>query len=525
MSFSLSSPPRLRFLVVGPVSPRPTGRRERLALADLPGRLSAAPLQVKVDVGAAIGAAGPKVVAASFSRFREFSAAEVVTQAFGELQRLATRLTASGGRPRADEFLAAVERAVGRGPLHAELSRCFAPPAAAPPVTGGAAALVDELLAQGQPRGAAAVIDAVVRGGVSSTPAGAEAGAAKAAHACLSAALGRAALAVLADPAVRAAEVRWRGLKLFLGQCPRDQAIEVELLDVPAGQEAAALGELTAADALAQPDLVVVIDPVGSLEGLAGLAEAGADLHAPVIAEVSPGALAAEGAAALAGRAAEGGLGDGWAGLRAAPASRWLAAVVNPPALVAEATASGERVVCGGAALAVAGLLAGSFRDAGVFSRLGVEADLRAPATWHMHHVREDIALSLAEPLSVDQQVALGRAGLCALAGPVNSEVVALAGCPVVAASEEPTSAGGQLLAGRTVRFALWIRGQLSAGADPQQAGELVIRAAALLLLPGTQSRPRFGAAIEGGALRVAASFSAALAGVPVVLQFALPLE
>lgn len=525
MSFSLSSPPRLRFLVVGPLSPRPAGRRERLTLAELAARLSASPLQVKVEVGPVLGAAGSKVVTASFSRFRDFSAAEVVGQAFGELQRLAGRLTASSGRPRSDEFLAAVERSVGRGPLHAELSRCFAPAPAEPPAPAGAD-LMDELLTRGAQRGgASAAIDAIVRGSVSSTPAGAEAGPAKAAHACLSAALARAALAVLADPTVRAAEIRWRALKLFLGQCPRDQAIEVELLDVPAGEAAAALGELAGGDALAQPDLVVVLDPAASVAALAELAEAGADLHAPVIVETQPQALAAETAAGLGERAAAGAeLSAEWAALRAEPASRWLTAVVNPPALVAESTAAGERVLCGGAALAVAGLLAGSFRDAGLFSRLGPDAELRAPATWHTRHAREDIALSLAEPLAQEQQLALARAGVCALGGPRSSDIVALAECPVVHASEEPTSAGGQLLAGRTVRFALWIRGQLPAGADPQQAGELVMRAAALLLLPGTQIRPRFGAAIEAGALRVAASFPAALAGVPVVLQFALPL-
>lgn len=525
MGVPTSSPPRLRFLVALPLSPRPSGRRERLALGDLPARLAAAPPLVALDVGPALGAAGPRPVQAKLSRFRDFSAAEVIGQTLGELHRLATRLTAASGRPRSDEFLAAVERVAGRGPLHAELARCFAAPAAPPAQAAPAAELLDDLLSRGAaPGGASAAIDAIVRGGSSSVPAGAAAEPAKAAHALLAAALARAAAALLAAPAARAAEVRWRALKLLLGQCPKDPPIEVELLDVAAGEEAAALAELAAEDPLARPDLIVVGEPPADLAALAALAELGADLHVPVLAELAPAVLGAATLAELAERAASDALPAAWLALRDDPTSRWLALALNPPALAAEATAAGERIVCGGAALTAAALLITSFAAAGGFAQIGPAAGLRAPATYRARHVREDIALSLAEPLGVEPQLALARAGLCALAGPKDSDLIGLSACPVAARSEDPTSLGGQLLAGRTVRFALWARGELAPGADPAEAAARLRDAAALLLLPGTQLRPRFGAAIEGGALQIAASFSAALAGSPTALHFSLPL-
>lgn len=525
MGVPASSPPRLRFLVALPLSSRPGGRRERITLGDLAARLAAAPTQVSLDLGPALGAAGPRPVQAKFSRFRDFSAAEVVSQTLGELHRLAGRLTAASGRPRSDEFLAAVERVAGRGPLHAELARCFAPAAAPPAPPAAAGELLDELLSRGAaPGGAAAAIDAIVRGGSSSVPAGAAVEPAKAAHALLSAALARAAAAILAAPAARAAEVRWRSLKLLLGQCPKDPTLDVELLDVPAGEEAAALAELAAEEPLARPDLIVVGEPPADLAALAALAEVGADLHVPVLAELAPAALGAASVVELGELAARDALPAAWLALRDDPNSRWLALALNPPALAAEATAAGERIVCGGAALTAAALLVASFTAAGGFAQLGPAAGLRAPATYHARHVREDIALSLAEPLGVEQQLALARAGLCALAGPKDSDQIGLAAAPLAARSEDSTSLGGQLLAGRTVRFALWARGELASGADPAEAAARLRDAAALLLLPGTQLRPRFGAAIEGGALQIAASFSAALAGTPTALHFSLPL-
>ena len=528
MQFSSNDPPRLRFLVAGPLSPRPTGRRSRLLLAELADLMAAAPLTVKVDVGPALGAAGAMPVTLNLARFRDYSAAEVIGQALGELHRLKERLVAASGRPRADDLLAAIERIAGRGPLHAEVARCFAPPPAKPEEPAGD--LVDELLTRGTSRSpASSAIDAIVRGSVRTTPSGADAEPARAAHAKISAALARAAAAVLADPVVAASERRWRGLRLFLGQCPRDQAIEVGLLDVGPDRLVAALAELSELDPLARPDAVFVIDPV-SLETAGQLAEIGADLHAPIVVGVDPAVFGAQSWAEVVRATEDGpGLGEEWETLRKREESRWLTVVANPPTLAAEATAAGERVVCGGAALAVAGLLAGSFRDVGVFSRLGADAEMRAPATWRFEHGQEDIALATAEYLNLDQQQVLGGQGIAALGGPRGGDIVALVACPVVIAGEEGAVLPAQMLAGRTVRFALWARDFVPAGVSAEEGADLVTRAAALLLLPGGRMPVRFGAKIErtedGAELKVGAAFSAALAGAPVALSFGLPLR
>lgn len=529
MQPSTTSTPCLRFLVAGPLSTRPTGRRGRLLLAELAERLTQAPLSLQKDIGPALGAAGPLVIKAEFSRFRDFSVTEVVQRGLGELHRLAGRLLAPSGRPRSDDFLATIARIAGRGPLHAELSACFAPPPP-PPADSSGGDLVDELLARaGNQRSAASsAIDAVVRGSVASTPAGVAVEPAKAAHACLSAALARAARAVLDDPAVRAAEIRYRALRLFLGQCPKDNELAVELLDVAAADLPAALAELGELDPLARPDAVFVLDPIADLAAASALAEVGADLHAPIVAELAPAALGATTTAELLARA-EQGPGDAWDELRRDPASRWLALAVNSPVLVAEASAAGERVVTGGGALAVAALLATSLRAGGTFAQLGRDADLRAPAAWSIRHAQEDIPIGTAEACTVERQLALARAGLVAVGGPLQSDLVTLAACPIVHASEDATSTPGQLLVGRTVRFALWVRERVPAGAGGDETADLVTRAAALMLLPGTPIRPRFGAALQqgeqGAELKIAASYPAALTGAPVTLTFALPLR
>jgi type VI secretion system protein ImpC len=531
MQPSSFSSPRLRFLVAGPLSPRPSGRRGRLVLAELAERLTQSALALEVDVGPALGAANPVKLKAKFSRFRDFSAAELVQQGLGELHRLRERLVAPSGRPRSDELLAVIARIAGRGPLHAELAACFAPPPEKPAdPTGGD--LVEELLARGSSSRseASSAIDAVVRGVVQSTPAGAAAEPARAAHAVLSAALSRAALAVLADPGVRAAEVRWRALRLFLGQCPRDQDLAVDLLDVDAAGLPAALAELGDLDPLARPDAIFLLDPVATLAEAEALAEVAADLHAPVVAELSPAALGCAGAAELARRVEDDlDLGDEFNALRDNPASRWLALAVNGPVLVNETTAAGERVVSGGAALTVAALLATSLRLGGTFARFGRDADLRAPGTCSFKHGQEDIPIGTGEPLSATAQLALASRGLVAVGGPQQSDLLTLAACPIVHRSEDATSLPGQLLAGRTVRFALWVRERVPAGASAEEAANTVTHAAALMLLPGTPIRPRFGAALaktdSGAELKIAASYPAALTGAPVTLSFALPLS
>ncbi|WAS97081.1 hypothetical protein [Nannocystis punicea] len=528
MQPSISNAPRLHFLVAGPLSPRPSGRRGRILLAELAERLTQSSLAVDVDVGPALGAAGELKVKAKFSRFRDFSGAEVVQQSLGELHRLRERLLAPSGRPRSDELLATVARIAGRGPLHAEIAACFAPPPEKPADAGGGD-LVEELLARGStaPKSAASsAIDAVVRGTVQSTPAGAAAEPSRAAHASLSAALARAAAAVLADPTLRAAELRWRALRLFLGQCPRDQDLDVELLDVDAAGLPAALAALGELDPLARPDAVFLLDPLKSLAEAAALAEVAADLHAPVCAELAPAAVGLTDAAALADARD---LGEEFAALRDDPASRWLTLAVNGPVLAAEATPAGERVVAGGAALAVAALLATSLRLGGTFAQLGRDADLRAPATRSFRHGQEDIPIGTAEPCSAETQLALARRGLTAVGGPQQSDLLTLAACPTVHRSEDTTSLAGQLLVGRTVRFALWVRDRVPAGASAEQAADAVSRAAALVLLPGTPIRPRFGAALTQGEagpeLKIGASYPAALTGAPVALSFALPLS
>ena len=542
--------PGLRWLVAAPISAAPGGRT--LDLVDVLDQLG---FTTTVDLGPALGAASALPTTLAFPRLRAFSLAAVLSAAtpLAELQALSERL---GGppskRPAPTELLATVARIAGEGPLHAALATLLgtSPPEAAPtsPATStspgpasdaaAGASLVDDLLAQATraPEPApsasrpAAIIEAIVRGSQPAKPAARDTGALRAARDHLDAALAAAARAALADPAVQARESLWRGLKLLHEQCPREPGPRVSLVDVDLAGLAQVLTQLDELEAMDRPDAIFIAEPIRELAPLGPLAGQAAELMVPLVVSVAPEAL---GCADLGGLFALGdapaGAGEAWSSLRADEDTRWLAAVVNPVALVSEGNGAARRVLLGPPALALAALLSASERDTAGLASLARPGAVRAPAVWEPA-AGPDLGAQLPTErfAALRAQGRLGLLGLVALGSPRGGDSLVVAACPVVHAAADAGSLPAQILTGRIVRFSTWFRDQIAAGTAAHEVEVLFAQAAGVLLFPNLAPEAaslRVKVDDARAAIEVTATVHPAIAGLHLEIQFALPLR
>lgn len=110
------------------------------------------------------------------------------------------------------------------------------------------------------------------------------------------------------------------------------------------------------------------------------------------------------------------------------------------------------------------------------------------------------------------------------------SFVLVLSAAPMARAGEEVAPLTAQLLAGRVVRFARWVRDNLPAGASREEVASLFSEAANVFLFSGAPGAGRVRAELvvgEDGARCVQVSVHAepSFAGMPFQLAFALPLH
>lgn len=546
-----TAPNPLRWLVAAPLSPTPSAR-----LLDITDALEQLGFSANVDVGAALGAAGPLATTVAFPRLRAFSIPAVIAASppLAELAALSERLNAAPSkRPAPAELLATVARVAGEGPLHAELAAIFgqaaappapaATPAAAPPSPSSStdaatgAALVDDLLEQAVRVAPAptrtdrptAIIDAIVRAN-QPAPAPRDASASRAARDRLDLALAAAARAALADPAVVARESLWRALKLLHEQCPRGPGPRVSLIDIGAGDLAEVLARLADEAPMDLPDAVFLAEPVAALEQLPELAARAADLLVPLVVSLDPRTL---------GRADLGGLveladaplqiPELWTALRDDEDSRWLAVAVNPVALVSEGVGAARRAVFGSPALALATLLSASQRDSGGLASLARVGVVRAPAVWEPA-TGPDAGASIPSErfASLRSQGRLASLGLTAIGSPRGGDSLVVAACPVVRASEDAGSLPAQILTGRIVRFATWTRDRLTPGASVGEVEALFSQGAGVVLFP--ELTPEFASLVarvdaERTSIELSAHVHPAIAGLHLEIHFALPLK
>jgi hypothetical protein len=503
---------RVHWLVAGRFGQRPGGDSFEVSLAGIEEALAKRLGTLRVGVPDRLGAAATREVALEVRSLRSFTLGGVV-KGVPELEALLL----FSERPPADReaLLAEVERIAGPGRLSAACGAAYA--AGEAPGSGGPA------------QGPAAAMDAVV-GAIAGRPGGPGGPTARKVREAVEAAVYGTALDVLQARQVADLEAAWRGLRTFLGQCPPSSDMHVEVLDVEPEGLPQALRQRPADDEFQEPDAVAVVDPVGWPEILSDLADAAQEMLAPCLVAPALRLFEAGGLAELAGRLEAGGqTPEGWGAVRAAEASRWLCAAVNPVALFSEGSGAYRRTVFGSPVWALAAMLAASYRSQGSFAALvGQPGSFPAPAGWTIPEGPFKGTRAPTEAfLPIRAQQALAAQGLVALGSQRDSDRVVLAAVPMVSGAPGAAPLPAQLLTGRIVRFSRWARRQLDPAMSPADLTALFEQAAGVFLFPGMAEASRLGAEIRGeGAervLHVAARVKGSHALVPLEIEFDLP--
>lgn len=537
---------RVRWWVVGALSSSPTGRRFTLGAEEFGEELARAASALQLRVTDRLGAAEHRTLALSFARLRSFQLSEVV-QTVPELRALQELAQSLDTLP-PEAAVHSVEAVVGAGRLASAVGEALQRARASATATataaatvpgprkgashGGASAAVvrdsvDALFARTDTARvedrAKAGVDAFLRsmGSRSAKPAGPPAEAVAPARALVEQAVLATAREVLESPEVARLESTWRGLKWLLEQCPARSGMAVEVLDVERAQRVAALEQALPADGAERPDACFVVEPVESVQELTALAALGERWQVPVVVE-----------APLSLFAPDRELPEGWSELRAQESARWLCVATHRVVAAAEGKGAGQRVSLASPVWALAGMLASSYRVTGGFARVtGREGALQAPAVWELAQGREaGVAVPTEVFVPIAEHARLAELGVVGLASGRNTDLVQVAAVPMVYQGKGAVPLPAQLLTGRVVRYAQWVREQLPRGAGEGELVELFSQAANLFLFGGAAGSAGVVrsqvVALEGGGrgLQVSAHVRPEHAGLHLELGFTLPL-
>jgi hypothetical protein len=540
----------VHWLLLGSLSKQPSGRRFILDAESFAETFKAAAVTAKLDVGPALGAATAHEVELRFDQLKQYSIAHVLASVptLGQLRKLAEELGGpSSRRPSDDAAITRVVELVGDGPLAAELRKVFAGEPEQAPAPGPAPApaepgLVDELLAnheqkQADPKKAVDSFIAAIRGKQSaSKPGQPPTPANRRARELIETAVFGAVSAILEHPAVTEPEALWRGLQLVVKHAPRKSSMLVEVVDVaPAGIEAA-LRECLDDEPMNRPDAFFCFDRIEDPERMQELASVAEDMHAPIVLGVGPGLFGVSDPEQLATTLRDAQpdpsalLPESWATLREDDVSRWLAVAINDVVVATEGSGTARRTVLGSPVFALAAMIAASFHHTGGFARiLGKDGSLKAPGLLEISTGRDaGAAIPTASFLSIRAQTDLAANGFIGLGSGRNTDMVSLSAVPTVRGSKDSVPLPAQILTGRLVRFGRWVCDQVPAGSSKDEVVKLFKDAATVFLFPGLSSGAELHAGVveEGGkpAIRLVASVSPRLAGIPFEVGFDLPL-
>jgi hypothetical protein len=325
---------------------------------------------------------------------------------------------------------------------------------------------------------------------------------------------------ILQLPPVARLEAAWRGLHWLASHCPPSAGIDLEVLDVAPEQRLEALERCLEAPPLQRPDAGFLLEPIDDLETLRQLAALGEAASLPLVVAISP-ALLGDGSEPAARPS------EAWSRLRAEGTSRWLCATLNPVVLMAEHQGDVRRECFTSPALAVAALLAASFRDTRTFARLvGPGSAIHAPAVWRP---TGSATLATQALLSLHEQQRLAARGVLGVSGWWDSDNVLLAAAPTVYGGRDAAPLAAQLLTGRLVRLAQAIAERLPPGASNDAVAAVFSRAAEAFLSGGPgRTCQLHGRLVPTGpgtqGVHVRAALKPELAGTHVQLEFLLPL-
>lgn len=548
----------VHWLLLGALSPTPKGRRFVLDAESFAETFKAAAITARVDIGPALGAAGAQVVELRFDQLKQYSMKHVLASlsVLAELRKLADELGGpSSRRPSDDAAIARVVAAIGDGPLAAELRKLFAgdateaadetpraepSPGGEPTPTGGE--LVDELLSNHDakaeaPKKAVDSFIAAIRGKPAASKGEAATPAHRRARELVETAVFGAVGAVLADPAVTEPEALWRGLHLIVKHAPKRSSMMVEVVDVePSGLEAA-IQHCLDDDPINRPDAFFCFDRIEDPTRLQALASLAEDMHAPIVFGVGPEFFAVTDPEDVIQALRDGkpdasaAMPEGWAELRADEVSRWLAVTTNDVVVATEGAGAARRTVLGSSVFVLAAMLAASFHHTGGFARiLGKSGGLEAPGLREVGKGSEaGTTIPTAAFVSIRGQTEMAEQGIIALGSGRNTTLVALSAMPTVHGSRDVVPLSAQILTGRLVRFGRWVCDQIPAGSSRDEIVKLFKDAATVFLFPGLSTGAQLDAGVldsdDGPTIRLVASVSPQLAGIPFEVGFDLPIS
>jgi len=516
-----TSTARVRFWVVAAATAAPAGRRFAVNDDRFQQELSAATAQVSVTVPDRLGPGPTRTISIAFGKLRGFQAASL--PAAVPLLNSLKALAESPGSP--ESAAAKVRELVGEGPLAAAVASVAqeASPAPAAPASG-APLTADDL---GLKTTAESAVDSFLRsirpesksGGAAPPPADRV----TRVRTVLQAAVEATAREILATAPISRLESTWRALRLLTEQCPASARILVEVFDAEPAAAVELLEKEMPDEAFDRPDAIFIASPIADAELAKKLAELGESYNVPVVADVAPElALGEAGMKADLEATPPPAVPEPWAAFRAEESSRWLSAAVNPVALLVEP----GHTCLGSPAIAVAALLAQSFASTDGFGRIvGPGGALQAPAT-----VPVDGGATAPTQLfiSVARQTALAGRGLLTLGSTRGTDKVVLSSAPTARSSPDAVALPGQIVTGRLVRFAQWVRDQLPPTATEQDVVSMFGEAAQIFLFAGATGMGRVQAELLPGEprqIQVSAALPAAHAGTPFQIAFALPMR
>jgi type VI secretion system protein ImpC len=541
---------RVRWWVAGAFTPSPSGRKFLLTSDSFASELAKAASGLRVTVPDRLGGAEHRTFELSFDKLRAFNVMELLSSV-PELKKLQALtegfMKADPSRPvTPEEGAARIAEVVGAGRLSAAVSAALGgkPPEPAAPSTpeassGSGADLVGELLASAEANSPTATAKAGVDAFIKATapkapgPARMNPDARRAVRDAIELAVIHTAKDILAAEPVARLEAAWRGLKLMLEQCPHSAGFALEVVDVEPAQVPEAMEQAVNAEPFERPDVCFVIDATDDVAQLRRLSSIGEEAQVPVVVAVTPallGTTLAELPTALED-ANLGTQGD-WAGLRKDDATRWLCPVLNRVVAASEKRGALNRACFTSPVFAVAAMLSASFQATSGFARItGQQGALRAPGTWEPPSGRDAGSAYPTEAfISIRAQTRLSELGILGVGSGRNTDMVLLSVAPMACGNPHVMPLPAQILTGRIVRFALWVRDQLPAGSSAQDMSTLFSQAAEVFLFGGSPELGKLEAQLvpgEGGKqlIKVAAAVKPEQAGTRFQLEFSLPLR
>jgi hypothetical protein len=528
---------QVHWLVAGEFGLGARGKTLSLTRGDFNEVLEKRAIRVQATVPDAVGTGDTRSVTLEVSSLKSLTLKSVVASV-PELGALAAKADAVAKLK--DPSVEDLRGIVGEGKLLDAMALILSPPAEGTAPNGEATGDPDAIFEKGkvQDKSAKSAIDMFVRA-TSGSKAKAKPAARQLRDLIEEVVWGMAA-DVLRSPEVERVEAAWRGVRFLVTECPKDAGMEVILLQTDREHLLEDLGSRERGDDIDEPECIFVPFDYDSTEGLADLADFAEQELIPIVVGVKPSLFGQDGAESLpdAFEALERARNEdvpawatAWDELRMVEATRWLCAVANRVALHSEGAGVAQRIVFGSGVWAVAAMLASAFRNTGGFARIfGKAGSLRAPAT---HTIERGAFADTATPTEAFYAIApsevLAKNGVLGLGAARNSDTLTLLKAPMVRGAKDVVPLPAQILTGRVVRFATWVKAQLPEGCDSKTANDIFVSAASVFLFPGQEEAAHVRAAttnIDGEAhVVVRAAANPAIASIPFEIAFPLPLH